>query len=133
MPPRAVLTSFGWAVVMWGCFGVHIMLLAHDLGHSISPELLLLSIGGYTLAWICGFLFIVAPAGGGVRELVLTALLAATLGHDAAFAVALISRLMMTVADLVCAFAAGASLGPAKLRELRSRGERAAEEPTPAG
>ncbi|HTZ42311.1 MAG TPA: lysylphosphatidylglycerol synthase domain-containing protein [Jatrophihabitans sp.] len=131
MRPRAVLGSFGWAVAMWVCFGAHILLLAHDLGHPLDGRLLLLAVGGYTLAWICGFLFIVAPAGGGVRELVLTALFAATLGHDSAFALALVSRLMMTVADLVCAFAAAASLGPAKLRELRTRGERPAERPSP--
>ncbi|MFL6162204.1 MAG: lysylphosphatidylglycerol synthase domain-containing protein [Jatrophihabitantaceae bacterium] len=121
--PKAILTAFGWVLVMWACFGVHILLLAGDLHPPLTWHLVLLSVGGYTLAWICGFLFILAPAGGGVRELVLTALLAGTLGHDAAFAVALVSRLMMTCADLVCALIAGLSLGPAKLRQLRGRGE----------
>jgi glycosyltransferase 2 family protein len=125
MRPRAILAAFGWALAMWACFGVHILVLAHDLHPPLTWHLLLLSVGGYTLAWICGFLFILAPAGGGVRELVLTALLASTLGHDAGFAVALVSRLMMTAADLICAFAAAVSLGPAKLRQLRARGERA--------
>lgn len=124
MHPGAVLVAFGWALVMWACFGLHILLLARDLHPPLTGHLLLLCVGGYTLAWICGFLFILAPAGGGVRELVLTALLAGTLSHDAAFAVALVSRLMMTAADLVCAFAAAASLGPAKLRQLRARGTR---------
>jgi len=124
MRPRAVVVAFGWALGMWACFGVHILVLARDLHPPLTWHLLLLSVGAYTLAWICGFLFILAPAGGGVRELVLTALLAGTLGHDAGFAVALVSRLMMTAADLVCAFAAAASLGPAKLRALRARGER---------
>jgi len=125
MRSRAVFTSFGWALVMWACFGVHILALARDLHPPLTWHLVLLSVGGYTLAWICGFLFVLAPAGGGVRELVLTALLAGTIGHDAGFAVALVSRLMMTVADLVCALAAAVSLGPAKLRQLRTRGERA--------
>jgi uncharacterized membrane protein YbhN (UPF0104 family) len=119
---RPILSSFGWALVMWTGFGLHILLLAHDLHPPLTRHLLLLCVGGYTLAWICGFLFILAPAGGGVRELVLTALLAGTVGHDAAFAVALVSRLMTTVADLVCALIAALSLGPAKLRQLRARG-----------
>ncbi|HEU5268417.1 MAG TPA: lysylphosphatidylglycerol synthase domain-containing protein [Jatrophihabitans sp.] len=129
MRPRAIFTAFGWALAMWACFGVHILALARDLHPPLTWHLLLLSVGGYTLAWICGFLFVLAPAGGGVRELVLTALLAGTLSHDAAFAVALVSRLMMTVADLVCALAAAASLGPAKLRQLRARGGERAEAP----
>jgi len=134
MRPAAVALAFGWALVMWSCFGLHILLLARDLHPPISGHLLLLSIGGYTLAWICGFLFVLAPAGGGVRELVLTALLAGTIGHDAGFAVALVSRLMMTAADLVCAFAAAASLGPAKLRQLRARAGRAGDRAeAPAG
>ena len=125
MRPRAILVAFGWALAMWACFGLHILVLARDLHPPYTAHLLLLAVGGYTLAWICGFLFVLAPAGGGVRELVLTALLAGTIGHDAGFAVALVSRLMMTAADLVCAFAAAASLGPAKLRQLRTRAGRA--------
>lgn len=137
MRPRAILVSFGWALVMWAAFGVHVLVLAHDLGHPLTWHLLLLAVGGYTLAWICGFLFILAPAGGGVRELVLTALLAATISHDDGFAVALVSRLMMTVADLLCAFVAGASLGRGRLRELRHRDDRggrhrSVEEPAPS-
>jgi uncharacterized membrane protein YbhN (UPF0104 family) len=119
---RPILSSFGWALVMWAGFGLHSLRLAHDLHPPLTRHLLLLCVGGYTLAWICGFLFILAPAGGGVRELVLTALLAGTIGHDGAFAVALVSRLMTTVADLVCALIAALSLGPAKLRQLRARG-----------
>jgi uncharacterized membrane protein YbhN (UPF0104 family) len=119
--PRAILASFGWAVVLWTCFGLQILALAHDLRHPLSWHLLLISVGGYTLAWICGFLFILAPAGGGVRELVLTALLVASVGRSDALAVALLSRLLLTAADLVCALGAAASLGPAKLRELRAK------------
>ena len=130
MRPRAIVLSFGWALVMWVAFGLHVLVLAHDLGHPLTWHLVLLAVGGYTLAWICGFLFILAPAGGGVRELVLTALLAASIGHDDAFAVALVSRLMMTVADLLCAFIAGASLGRDRLRELRARAPRT-KEPAP--
>jgi len=132
MRPAAIVLAFGWALAMWACFGLHILLLARDLHPPGSWQLLLLSIGGYTLAWICGFLFVLAPAGGGVRELVLTALLAGPISHDAGFAVALVSRLMMTAADLVCAFAAAASLGPAKLRQLRARAERGREQPAEA-
>jgi uncharacterized membrane protein YbhN (UPF0104 family) len=129
MRPRAIVTSFGWALGMWGCFGLHILVLAHDMRHPLSTHLVLLAVGGYSCAWICGFLFILAPAGGGVRELVLTALLAGTIGHDDAFAVALVSRLMMTVADLLCAAVGAGSLGRGKLRALRARAALADPEP----
>jgi len=129
---RPILVSFGWALVMWACFGTHILLLVHTLGHDFSWHLALLCVGGYTLAWVCGFLFILAPAGGGIRELLITALLAGTIGHDTAFTVAIVSRLMVTVGDLFWAFLAAVSLGPAKLRELRARGERPEDAHPPA-
>jgi uncharacterized membrane protein YbhN (UPF0104 family) len=57
-----------------------------------------------------GFLFVLAPAGAGVREVVLVATLTPMLGGDAgaATAIALVSRLVTVLADLIGAAAAGA-------------------------
>ena len=44
-----------------------------------------------------------APAGAGVREVLLTALLSPVLGVGAATAVALVSRALTTVGDLLAA------------------------------
>ena len=57
-------------------------------------------IGGYALAWVVGFLIVVAPAGAGVRELVLAACLVGTVDEGAVVAIVLISRLLLTGVDL---------------------------------
>ena len=135
MSGRAIARSSGWAVVMWLAFGAHILILSQDLGSDLTWELALVCTGGFTVAWICGFFAFFAPAGGGVRELVLTAILMGTIGREDALAVALVSRLLMTLADLLCAGVGVASLGPAKMRALRARAreQRAADIPvTPA-
>ena len=121
MSGPAIAGSSGWAVLMWLAFGLHILILSHDLGPALTWELALICTGGFAVAWICGFYAIFAPAGGGVRELVLTAMLMGTIGREDALAVALVSRLLMTVADLLCAGVGVASLGPEKFRALRSR------------
>ncbi len=67
--------------------------------------------GGYALAWTAGFLFVIAPAGAGVRELALVAALAPVVDRPAALAVALLSRVLMTLGDLVLG-AGGAAVRP---------------------
>jgi uncharacterized membrane protein YbhN (UPF0104 family) len=52
-----------------------------------------------------GLLVFVAPSGIGIREAVLVAALAPVLDHSDAFAVALVARVLFTVADLVAAIA----------------------------
>jgi hypothetical protein len=59
-----------------------------------------------------GFLVVFAPAGAGVREVLLIAALRPVLGTGAATAVALVSRGAMTAGDLLTAgLAAGFSRG----------------------
>ena len=103
---RAIVTATGWAVLGWVLNGLHVYLLAGHLG-SASARTLLLAIGGYALAWCVGFLVVFAPAGAGVREVVLVASLTPVLSVGKATAVALASRLITTVADLVSAGLAG--------------------------
>jgi hypothetical protein len=103
---RAILTATGWAVLSWILNGLHVYLLAGHLG-SASVRTALLAIGGYAFAWCVGFLVVFAPAGAGVREVVLVATLSPVLSVGKATAVALASRLITTVADLVSAGLAG--------------------------
>ncbi len=119
---RGVLTALGWSVGTWGCFGAQVWLLLRDVGSS-GAGLLPLAIGAFALAWTVGFLVVVAPAGAGVREVVLVLALAPGARRDVALLVALTSRALMTVGDLLWA---GAVV-------LRSRGRRAAAEPTAHG
>ena len=125
---RGVGAALGWAVVMWLAYGVHLWLLvrpqdaASDPGPG--PHLLLLSTGAYALAWTAGFLVVVAPAGAGVREVALVAALAPVLDRAGALAVAVLSRVLMTLGDLVWG-AVGAGTGVARVPEVKRRGEAA--------
>jgi glycosyltransferase 2 family protein len=111
---RAVATALAWGIVVWICYGLQIWLLAERLGTSGGSGLLLLSIGGFAFAWCAGFLVVLAPAGAGVREFVLIALLGPRIGLGGATAIALVSRVLLTLGDLI-------SAGLAALLARRSR------------
>ncbi|WP_267593151.1 lysylphosphatidylglycerol synthase domain-containing protein [Carbonactinospora thermoautotrophica] len=99
---RGVGAAFGWALLTWLAYGVHAWVLAAGLGAPYG-QAFLLCVGGFALAWCAGFLAVVAPAGAGVRDWALVALLLPVLDHPAALVVALLSRLLMSVGDLVVA------------------------------
>jgi glycosyltransferase 2 family protein len=114
---RAIVAATGWAVLGWLLNGLHIYLMAARLG-APSARTLLLAIGGFAFAWCVGFLVVFAPAGAGVREVVLVASLTPVLSVGKATAVALASRLLTTVGDLLCAglaawFGRGRAAAPA--------------------
>ncbi|MCW2681761.1 MAG: hypothetical protein JWM62_3162 [Frankiales bacterium] len=113
---RGVAAALGWALAMWVAYGVHLWLLVRPQDTQGRADLLLLSLGAYALAWTAGFLFVVAPAGAGVRELALIAALAPVLDQAAALAVAVLSRVLMTLGDLLWG-AAGAALRPRSRHE----------------
>jgi hypothetical protein len=104
---RAIAGALAWAFASWFLFGVQIWLLAIRLG-APDGKAALLAIGGFAFAWSVGFLVVIAPAGAGVRELLLIAMLGPVLGVGAATAVALVSRALMTIGDLVTAGVAAA-------------------------
>jgi uncharacterized membrane protein YbhN (UPF0104 family) len=95
-----LLASAGWSLVMWVCFGVHAWLIARDLGGG-DDQLLLLATGAYAVAWVVGFLIVFLPAGAGAREAALVLVLGPLLGNGKALALALVSRILMLVGDLV--------------------------------
>jgi uncharacterized membrane protein YbhN (UPF0104 family) len=107
---RRVGAATGWALVMWLAYGLHLWLLVRPQGADAGGDLLLAT-GGYALAWTAGFLFVIAPAGAGVREVALVAALAPVVDRPAALAVALLSRVLMTLGDLVLG-AGGAAVRP---------------------
>lgn len=90
----------GWGVLMWLAFGVHLWVMADQLAPA-TDGLFLLSTGGYALASVVGILIIVLPAGAGAREAVVVLVFAGVLGRDDALVVALVSRFVMLVADLL--------------------------------
>lgn len=93
--------AVGVMLAAWACYGVATFLVTVPLGASLAD--LWLVTGAYALAWVVGFLVVAAPAGAGAREAVLIALLTPVTGAAGAIAVAVVSRLAGTVADLLLA------------------------------
>lgn len=103
-----VATALGFAV--WLVMGLHVLTLVSALGPS-GLVLAASAVGGMGLAWAAGLIFIPAPAGAGVRDAVLVATFAPLVGPTSAFAVALASRLLLLLADVVLALAGAVALG----------------------
>lgn len=98
---RAILTAVAVSLVAWIVAGVQVWILLTALGSPATLQTYFLTLSGYCLAWVVGFLVFFIPAGVGVREVVLGAALA---GHASAgdiVVVVLLSRILFTVADLV--------------------------------
>jgi uncharacterized membrane protein YbhN (UPF0104 family) len=129
---RGILGAAGWALFAWVAQGVHLWLLVRGLG--ATGPVLLTSLGAYPLAWTVGFLVVFAPAGLGAREVALAAALAPILDPGQVVLVVVVSRLLMTIGDLLWA-GVGFLLGRrhaaevqdemAEAERLRSEGESA--------
>ncbi len=101
---RAVLTSVGIFVLTWLAFGVHTLLLAQAVaGDAPHPDLARAAMTGYALSVSLGMLTIILPAGLGAREGLLTIILSVAMPAPAAAAVAIVSRFIVTIIDVVAA------------------------------
>jgi glycosyltransferase 2 family protein len=105
-----LLRAFGWSLVAWVLFGLHIGILVIDLG-APAQRALPVAFGAFAIAWCAGPIIMIAPAGAGIRELALVALLAPVLSPASALVVALTSRLFLTIADLLLAGATALTSG----------------------
>jgi glycosyltransferase 2 family protein len=103
-----VATALGFAV--WLVMGLHVMTLVSALGPS-GVVVACAAVGGMGLAWAAGLIFIPAPAGAGIRDAVLVATFAPLVGSTSAFAVALASRLLLLLVDVVLALAGAVAFG----------------------
>lgn len=81
--------------------GLSIYALSHALGHLGIP--LPMAVGIFAIAWGVGFVVPGAPAGLGVREAILLALLGPVVGPGPAIAIALFHRLVTAAVDAVAA------------------------------
>ncbi|GAB3452228.1 lysylphosphatidylglycerol synthase transmembrane domain-containing protein [Streptomonospora sediminis] len=100
---RGMAAALGWSLLAWVPMSLHVWLLAAAAGAGQDPRALPAAAGAYALAWTLGILVVFAPAGLGVRELVLLVGLAPVLDPGSALVVAALSRLIMTAADLLWA------------------------------
>jgi uncharacterized membrane protein YbhN (UPF0104 family) len=96
----ATLRTVGWNLIGWALFGVHIWLLALAAGGT-GKSLPFAAIGAYALAWTVGFLFFIAPGGLGAREAALAITLGPVLPAGAPLVVAIVSRVVFTLVDLI--------------------------------
>lgn len=103
-PPRAsdLLIAGVWASAMWITFGLQCYLIASDLAGP-GWKLLAAATGAFSVSWVVGFLVVVAPAGAGAREVALVVLLSPLMGRTDALTLALVSRVLMSVGDLITA------------------------------
>lgn len=100
---RAVVASAFWALGSWAAIGLQVYVLAVAVGAEPGVPLLRLSVGGYALAWVVGFVLVFLPAGVGAREAMLALAMAPVLGTGGILVVVLLSRVLLTVADLASA------------------------------
>ncbi len=109
LPVTATVEAAGWSIVSWLGLGLQVWILYSAVG-TVSFSGWLLCTGGMALAVAGGILFIPAPAGAGLRELILVLVLKPDLGTGGALATVVASRVLLVAADLLlAAVAAGAA------------------------
>ena len=118
LPWSAMWRAAGWALLSWVLLGLHLYALTSGLGVT-GPRVLAATIGGFALAASVGILFIPAPAGAGIRDVVLIAALGVSMTGAQALGVGLASRVLLVVVDLL--MAALAVLGSRLWRSDRAR------------
>ncbi|MGL4173728.1 MAG: lysylphosphatidylglycerol synthase domain-containing protein [Actinomycetota bacterium] len=99
---RAIWVTMVSFLAGWLCLGGHIWVLAHDLGAD-AGAVLVPGLFGYALAASVGMAIVFLPAGVGVREGVLVLLLTGPLDQAAALTVAVLSRFLITLCDVLAA------------------------------
>ncbi|GGR61509.1 hypothetical protein J2S40_000829 [Nocardioides luteus] len=99
---RGLFTAIGWAVLAWVAFGLHLAVMMQSYA-SVGLLEVAAATGGMALAWAAGIAFIPAPAGTGIREALLALTLGPFIGAPEALTVALASRVLLLVADVVLA------------------------------
>jgi glycosyltransferase 2 family protein len=132
----AMARALAWTTLGWLFYGAHAWFLISDFarregGGPGSAHTFALALGGYALAWAVGFLIIFFPGGIGPREVALIAVLAPVMPSASALVVALASRVVMTIGDLVWA-GTGLALGSWGRTRLKRPAGPAGTPPTPA-
>jgi hypothetical protein len=98
-PPGTVAFGIAANTIAWLGYGVALWLLARGLlpgaGLGLMP-----AIAVFTASYLAGFLALFAPGGIGVREGVFILMLQGPIGIGAATALAIASRLLLTVTEL---------------------------------
>src|SRR5262249_39848123 len=102
---RGLARTMAWAVAGWAVNGPEGYGLMRQLAGDRQGRLLV-SIGACSLSWAVGFLAVFAPAGTGVREAVMVAVLHVRTTTAIALVIALVTRATAVLCDAVLGAAA---------------------------
>jgi glycosyltransferase 2 family protein len=116
---RGLARTIAWAVAGWAINGLMVYVLMRQLAGDRQGTLLV-SVGAYSLSWAAGFVAVFAPAGAGVREAVMIALLHTRATTAVALTIALVARAISVLSDAVAGAVASALVGRRRLQRLRS-------------
>jgi glycosyltransferase 2 family protein len=125
LSPRAILTTVALYALAWVLFGAHILVLALAVGGGSGVTVA--SLSGYALAGSLGMLTVILPAGLGARDGILAIVLASAMPLSAGTAVALVSRFVVTLVDVLAAAGGWAYARRHHLVASRAELERRAE------
>ena len=113
---RKIALSLGWCAASWVLYGTHLWILASSsAGFRIGG--LVECIGALALGMCAGVLVVVVPSGIGVREAVVVAALSPYMDAGVALGLALASRLVFTLCEVLAGVIAAAS-GSRALRNM---------------
>ncbi len=115
---KGLARTMAWAVAGWSFNGLMVYVLMRQLAGDAQGTLLV-SVGAYSLSWAAGFLAVFAPAGTGVREAVMVAVLHMRTTAAIALVIALVTRALAVLCDAVTGAAAAGLVGRGRLRRLR--------------
>jgi uncharacterized membrane protein YbhN (UPF0104 family) len=89
-----------WYIFNWALFGLsfHFFLKALIVD---MPIPIYISTGAYITAYILAYITLISPAGLGVREGIMSAIIAPHLGGPVAASIALINRVWITIAEVI--------------------------------
>lgn len=96
---RAVAVGLVANVAAWVGYGASLWLLAHGL-LDVPALSLRIAIGAFAASYVAGLLALFAPGGIGVRELVFLLMLDGVVGPGIAAALAIASRLLLTLTEI---------------------------------
>ena len=103
---RSIAHIVAWTAASFVLQGLQLLVITSAIVPSsgLSPVVV---VAAFALSWSIGFLFLPAPAGAGVREAVLIAVLAASAPAQVVVGIALISRAANIVSDVLVAVLGG--------------------------
>ncbi|WP_233508176.1 lysylphosphatidylglycerol synthase transmembrane domain-containing protein [Spongiactinospora gelatinilytica] len=124
---RGMLGALGWSLAGWAAYGLHLAVILGQSGATgvSGARLVAFATGAFALSWCLGIMTFVVPAGAGVRELAMVAVLSPVLPQGPAIAVALTSRIVLVAGDLLCAGTAALAARSAALPEAGPQSDKA--------